>query len=42
VSQNEIQDSEEHLVVQYVGGLRLALQDMVSMFDPIMVAAAHQ
>jgi hypothetical protein len=42
VSRNEIQESEEHLVVRYVGGLRLALQDMVSMFDPIMVAATHQ
>ena len=42
VSRNEIQDSEEHLVVRYVGGLRLALQDMVSMFDPMTVAIAHQ
>jgi hypothetical protein len=29
-------------VVRYVGVLRLALQDMVSMFDPITVAATHQ
>jgi hypothetical protein len=42
VSRNEIKDSKEHLVVQYVGGLHLTLQDMWSMFDPITVGIVAQ
>lgn len=42
VARNELQETEDQLVSRYVGGLRLQIQDVVNMFDPVSVSAAHQ
>ncbi|PKI48211.1 hypothetical protein CRG98_031398 [Punica granatum] len=42
VARNELQETEDQLVARYIGGLRVQLQDMVNLFDPINVSFAHQ
>ena len=39
---NEIHETEDQLVAQYIGGLRVEIQEIVNLFDPISVLAAHQ
>ena len=38
----KIQKMEDQLVSRYTGGLKLQIQDIVNMFDPVNVFAAHQ
>ena len=38
----KIQKMEDQLVSRYIGGLKLQIQDIVNMFDPVNVFAAHQ
>ena len=42
ITRNEIQETEDQLVSRYIGGLKLQIQDVVNMFDPVSVSAAHQ
>ena len=42
IARNEIHEMEDQLVVRYIGGLRLQIQDMVNLFDLVSVSAAHQ
>ena len=42
IARNKIQDTEDQLVSRYIGGLKLQIQDVVNMFDPVSVSAAHQ
>ena len=39
---NEIQESENQLVAQYISGLRVQIQETVNLFDLIFVLVAHQ
>ena len=41
IARNEIQETKDQLVARYIGGLRPELQDTVSLFDAISMAAAH-
>lgn len=38
----DVHDSPTQLVSRYIGGLRIQLQDVLNMFDPLTVAEAHQ
>ncbi|PWA36447.1 hypothetical protein CTI12_AA599670 [Artemisia annua] len=38
----DLNESPFQLVSRYIGGLRLQLQDVLNMFDPLTVAEAHQ
>jgi hypothetical protein len=38
----DLSESVEQLVSQYIGGLRPQIQDMVNLFDPMNISAAHQ
>ncbi|KAI3709992.1 hypothetical protein L2E82_39765 [Cichorium intybus] len=42
LARNEIQENEDQLVARYVGGLKLQIQEVVNMFDPVCISAAHQ
>ncbi|KAJ8636125.1 hypothetical protein MRB53_010392 [Persea americana] len=42
LARNEIQELEDQLVAQYIGGLRVQIQDTVNLLDQISVLAAHQ
>ena len=42
IARNEIQETEDQLVSRYIGGLKFQIQDVVNMFDPVSVSAAHQ
>ena len=42
LSRNEVYETEDQLVAQYVGGLRVQIQETVNLFDPILVSATHQ
>lgn len=42
IARNDIMETEEQLTARYVGGLRMQIQDMVNMFNPMSVAEAHQ
>ena len=42
IARNDIMETEEQLTARYIGGLRMQIQDMVNMFNPISVAEAHQ
>ncbi|PKI44058.1 hypothetical protein CRG98_035545 [Punica granatum] len=42
VARNELQEIEDQLVVRYIGGLRVQLQDTVNLFNPVNVSSAHQ
>ncbi|KAH7511654.1 hypothetical protein JRO89_XSUnG0184100 [Xanthoceras sorbifolium] len=39
---NEIQETQDHLVSHYCGGLRTQILDMINLFDPVTVTEAHQ
>ena len=41
VTRNEIQEMDNQLVVRYIGGLRVQIQDTVNLFDPVSVSAIH-
>ena len=38
----DLSESPLQLVSRYIGGLRLQLQDVLNMFDPLTVSEAHQ
>jgi hypothetical protein len=38
----DLSESVEQLVSRYIGGLRPQIQDMVNLFDPMNILAAHQ
>ena len=42
IVRNDIMETEEQLTARYIGGLRMQIQDMVNMFNPMSVAEAHQ
>ena len=42
IARNDIMETEEQLTARYIGGLRMQIQDMVNMFNPMSVAEAHQ
>ncbi|KAK9168325.1 hypothetical protein Syun_000465 [Stephania yunnanensis] len=42
VARNELQETNDQLVARYIGGLRVQIQDVVNMFDPASLSAAHQ
>ena len=42
LARNEIHETEDQLVAQYIGGLKVQIQEIVNMVDPIFVSAAHQ
>ena len=42
IARNEIQETEDQLVSRYIGGLKFQIQDVVNMFDPVSIFAAHQ
>lgn len=42
LARNDIAETEEQTVSRYIGGLRVAIQDVLNMFDPLTVAEAHQ
>ena len=37
-----LSESDEQLVSRYIGDLRPQIQDMVNLFDPVDILAAHQ
>lgn len=41
-ARTEIAESPSQLVSRYIAGLRLQLQDVLNMFDPLTVSEAHQ
>ncbi|KAK9151391.1 hypothetical protein Syun_009700 [Stephania yunnanensis] len=41
VARNELQETNDQLVARYIGGLRVQIQDVVNMFDPTSLSAAH-
>ena len=42
ISRNEVHETEDQLVARYIGGLRVQIQEIVNLFNPISVSAAHQ
>ncbi|KAK9133615.1 hypothetical protein Scep_013143 [Stephania cephalantha] len=42
VAKNELQETNDQLVARNIGGLRVQIQDVVNMFDPASLSAAHQ
>ncbi|XP_076924082.1 uncharacterized protein LOC143586410 [Bidens hawaiensis] len=42
IARNDIQETDEQLVAQYIGGLRVQIMDSVNPFDPLTVAEAYQ
>ena len=42
LSRNEVHKMEDHLVAQYIGCLRVQIQETVNLFDLILVSAVHQ
>jgi hypothetical protein len=38
----DLSKSDEQLVSQYIGGLRIQIQDTVNLFDPMNISAAQQ
>jgi hypothetical protein len=38
----DLLESDEQLVSQYNGGLRIQIQDTVNLFYPVNISAAHQ
>ncbi|KAL4573498.1 hypothetical protein LXL04_020306 [Taraxacum kok-saghyz] len=42
LARNEIAETTEQTISRYIGGLRIQIQDMLNMFDPITIAEAHQ
>ena len=42
VARVDLSESPLQLVSRYIGGLRLQLQDVLNMFDPLTVSEAHQ
>nr|GEU59358.1 putative reverse transcriptase domain-containing protein [Tanacetum cinerariifolium] len=42
MARNDIQEREDQLVSQYIGGLRVKIMDSVNMFDPMTLSDAFQ
>ncbi|GJR59122.1 putative reverse transcriptase domain-containing protein [Tanacetum coccineum] len=40
IARNDIQETEDHLVSRYIGGLRVQIMDSVNMFDPMTLSDA--
>ena len=38
---NEVHEMKDQLVAQYIGDLRVQIQETVNLFDPISVSAVH-
>ena len=41
LSRNEVHETEDQLVVRYVGGFRVQIEETVNLFDPISVSTVH-
>ena len=42
LSRNEAHETEDQLVAQYIGGLRVQIQETVNLFNLISVSVVHQ
>ena len=42
VVRNGIHETEDQLIAQYIGELRVQIQETVNLFDPISISTAHQ
>lgn len=42
LASDEIQETEDQLVSQYIGGLQIAIQDTVNLLDTVNISLAHQ
>ena len=42
IVRNDLQESQDHLVSRYCGGLRVQILEVVNLFDPVTVSEAHQ
>ncbi|GJW74936.1 putative nucleotidyltransferase, ribonuclease H [Tanacetum coccineum] len=42
IARNDIKETEDHHVSQYIGGLRVQIMDSVNMFDPMTLSDAYQ
>ena len=38
----DLSESDDQLVLRYIGGLRTQIQDTVNLFDPVNISSAHQ
>ena len=38
ISRNEVHETENQVVAQYIGGLRVHIQETINLFDPISVS----
>ena len=42
ISRNKVNETEDQLVARYIGGLRVQIQEIVNLLDPMSVLAVHQ
>ena len=42
LERNEIHETEDQLVAQYIGGLRVQIQKTMNLFDLFTILAEHQ
>ena len=42
ISRNEVHETEDQLVAWYIGGLRVQIQEIVNLFDPVSVSSTPE
>ena len=42
LARNEIHETEDQLVARYIGGLKVQIQEIINLFDPISISIVHQ
>ena len=42
ITRNEVHETDDQLVAQYIGGLKVQIRETMNLFDLILMSAAHQ